>query len=167
MSSSTNRFDRLTNLTWSEPPAKKKKKKTERENTLTNWTFDLDQKVKIFKMDLSHSIFQVHSDFGTCFFIRNSEIVQTSNFQKVDFCANVDQMSKFLRWTYLTQFFMYIPILESVLSFETRKLYEWLDSKVVDFCVGVDLKSRFSSQTCFAQFFVTWKSSIWPTSLKY
>ena len=65
----------LTNLEiWpgSEPPKKKK----ERENTLTKWTFDLNQKVKIFKMDLSHSIFRVHSDFGTRFFIRSSKIVQ-------------------------------------------------------------------------------------------
>ena len=44
--------------------------------------FDLDQKVKIFDTDLSHSIFRVHSDFGTRFFIRKSEIVQMSNFQK-------------------------------------------------------------------------------------
>ena len=73
----------------------KKKKKEKKENALTKWTFDPHQKVKIFKMDLSHSIFRVHSDFGTRFFIRNSEIVQTSNFQKIDFCANVDQMSKF------------------------------------------------------------------------
>ena len=80
---------------------------------------NIDQKIKIFKTDLSHSIFRAHSDFGTRFFIRSSEIVQTSNFQKIDFCANVDQMSKFLRWTYLAQFFEYIPILESVPSFET------------------------------------------------
>ena len=43
---------------------------------------DFDQKVKIFKPDLSHSVFQIHSDFGICFFIRNSEIAQTSDFQK-------------------------------------------------------------------------------------
>ena len=43
---------------------------------------DFDQKVKIFKADLSHSVFQIHSDFGICFFIRNSEIAQTSDFQK-------------------------------------------------------------------------------------
>ena len=60
----------------------RKKKKTERENTSTKWTFNLNQKVKIFKTGLSHSIFQVHFDFGTRFFIQNSEIVQTSNFQK-------------------------------------------------------------------------------------
>ena len=59
-----------------------KKKKFLRENTLTKWTFDHDQKIKIFKTDLSHSIFRVHSDFGTHFFIRGSKIVQTSNFQK-------------------------------------------------------------------------------------
>ena len=43
---------------------------------------NVDQKVKIFKTDLSHSIFRVHSDFGTRFFIQSSEIVRTSNFQK-------------------------------------------------------------------------------------
>ena len=64
---------------------KKKKRKKERENALTWWTFDLDQKVKIFKPDLSHSIFRVHSEFGTHFFIRNSEIVQMSSFQKLTF----------------------------------------------------------------------------------
>ena len=64
--------DRPRNLTRSEPPQKKKKK--ERENALTKQTFDLDQKVKIFKTDLSHSIFRVHFDFGTYFFIRSSEI---------------------------------------------------------------------------------------------
>ena len=81
----TNRFDRPGNRTRSEPPAKKKKKKRERENALTWWTFDLDQKVKIFKTDLSHSIFRVHFEFGTHFFIRNSEIVQMSSFQKLTF----------------------------------------------------------------------------------
>ena len=40
------------------------------------------QKFKNFKMDLSHSIFRVHSDFGTHFFIRGSKIVQKSSFQK-------------------------------------------------------------------------------------
>ena len=93
---------------------------------MTKQTFDHDQKVKNFKTDLSHSIFRVHSDFGTHFFIQGSKIVQTSNFEKVDFCANVDQTSKFLRWTYLAQFFVYIPSLESVPSFETRKLHKWL-----------------------------------------
>ena len=68
--------DRPGNLTRSEPPQKKKKKwERERKNALTKWTLDLDQKVKIFKTDLSHSIFRVHSDFGTRFFIRSSEIV--------------------------------------------------------------------------------------------
>ena len=67
---------------WPGPNRLKKKKKKKRENALTKRTFDLDQKVKIFKTDLSHSIFRVHSDFGTRFFIRSSEIVQTSNFQK-------------------------------------------------------------------------------------
>ena len=96
--------------------------------------------------------------------LRNCANVQ---FPKVDFCTNIDQMSKILRWTYLSQFFAYIPILESVSSFKTWKLHKWLNSKVVDFWVEVDLKSRFSSQTCLAQFFVTWKPPIWPTSLKY
>ena len=68
--------NRPGNLTRSEPPQKKKKKKRvkEKKNALTKWTLDLDQKVKIFKTDLSHSIFRVHSDFGSRFFIRSSEI---------------------------------------------------------------------------------------------
>ena len=80
---------RLTDLTDLEtgpgPNRLPKKKKKERENALTWWTFDLDQKVKIFKTDLSHSIFRVHSDFGTHFFIQSSEIVQMSSFQKLTF----------------------------------------------------------------------------------
>ena len=63
--------------------------------------------------------------------LRNCANVQfpTKKKKKVDFCANVDQMSKSLRWTYLAQFFEYIPILESVPSFETWKLQKWLNSK--------------------------------------
>ena len=53
----------LTDLTDLEtgpgPNRLPKKKKKERENALTWWTFDLDQKVKIFKTDLSHSIFYI------------------------------------------------------------------------------------------------------------
>ena len=104
MSSSSTRFDpdRPGNLTRSEPPQKKKKKKKVREkNALTKWTFDLDQKVKIFKIDLSHSIFRVHSDFGTRFFIRNSEIAQMSSFQKLTFAQILTKKSKFSRRTYL------------------------------------------------------------------
>ena len=77
MSSSTNRFDQLVNLTRFESLAKKK---CEKENALTNWTFDFDQKVNIFKKGLSYSIFCVHSDFGIRFFIRDSKIVQTVQF---------------------------------------------------------------------------------------
>ena len=55
--------------------------------------------------------------------------------------------------TYLVQFFAYIPILGPVLSFGTRKLHKWLNSKIVDFCVEIDQKSKFLSQTCVAQFF--------------
>jgi len=87
-------------------------------------TFNFDQNVKIFKMDLSHSVFLVHSNFGIRLFIRNSEIAQTSNFHKVDFYINLDQKSNFLRRTCLAQFFVYIPILESVSSFETQKLHK-------------------------------------------
>ena len=73
--------------------------------TLTKWTFDFDQKVKIFKRGLSHSVFCVHSNFGIRFIIWNSEIAQTSNFQKVDFFINLDRKSKFSRMTCLAQFF--------------------------------------------------------------
>ena len=103
-SSTTNRFDRPGNRARSEPAAKKLKKKKEKkkkENALTKWTLDLDQKVKIFKMDLSHSIFRVHSDFGTRFFIRSSEIVQMSSFQKLTFAQMLTKKSKFSRSTCL------------------------------------------------------------------
>ena len=81
----TTRFDpdRPENLTRSEPPKiilkkqKQNNKKKWEKNALTKWTFDFDQKVKIFKKGLSHSIFRVHSNFGIRFFVQDSEIVQT------------------------------------------------------------------------------------------
>ena len=66
-------------LTRSESPKKKKKK----EKGLTKLNFEFDQKVKISKMGLSHSVFQVQSNFGIRFFIRDSEIVQTAQFLKI------------------------------------------------------------------------------------
>ena len=54
-------------------PKKKKKKKA-----LTKVNIWL--KVKIFKTDLSHSIFRVHFDFGICFFIQDLGIVQMVQF---------------------------------------------------------------------------------------
>ena len=67
--------------------------------------FDLDQKVKIFKIGPSHSVFWVHSDFGIHYFIQDSEIVQMAQFLKVDFCINLDQKSTFSKRTCLAQFF--------------------------------------------------------------
>ena len=100
---------------------KKKKKKREREKAWTKQTFDLDQKLKIFKTDLSHSIFRVHSDFGTRFFIRSSEIVQTSNFQKkLTFVQMLTKKSKFSKRTCPTQFFEYILISGPVSSFKVK-----------------------------------------------
>ena len=93
---------------------------------MTKWTFDHDQKVKNFKTDLSHSIFRVHSNFGTHSFIRGLKIVQTSNFQKNWLLCKCWPNVKFLRWTCLAQFFVYILILGSVSSFEIRKLHKWL-----------------------------------------
>ena len=58
------------------------KKKVREKNALTKWTFDFDQKVKIFKRGLSHSIFRVHSNFGICFFAQDSKIVQTIQIPK-------------------------------------------------------------------------------------
>ena len=68
----------------------------------------------------------LHSKLGNCANIQ---------FPKVGFCINLDQKSKFLRMTYFAQFFSYISILESVPSFETRKLHKWLNFKIVDFCI--------------------------------
>ena len=59
----------------SKPPVQKKKKKA-----LTMLNFDFDQKVKIFKIGLSHSVFRIHSNFEIRFFIRSSEIAQTLDF---------------------------------------------------------------------------------------
>ena len=47
-----------------------------------SWIFNFDQKVKILKTNLSHSIFWVNSDFGIRFFIWNLEIVQTGPISK-------------------------------------------------------------------------------------
>ena len=58
----------------SKPPTQKKKKK----KALTKVNIWL--KVKIFKTDLSHSIFRVHFDFGICFFIQDLGIVQMVQF---------------------------------------------------------------------------------------
>ena len=62
-------------LTQSEPLEKKKK-------ALSKLAFDFDQKVKIFKRGLSHSVFRIHFDFGICFSVRDSGIVQTIKFPK-------------------------------------------------------------------------------------
>ena len=137
--SSTNRFDRSGNLTRSEPTAKKKRKYFDQVD-LWPWLESQNFQNRPVPLNFS-STFRFWDPFLLSK-LRNCANVQ---FPKVDFCANVDQMSKFLRWTSLTQIFAYIPILESVLSFKTWKLHKWLNSKVVDFCVGVDLKSRFSS----------------------
>ena len=50
---------------------------------MTKLNFEFDRKVKISKMGLSHSVFQVHSNFGIRFFIQDSEIVQTAQFLKI------------------------------------------------------------------------------------
>ena len=78
----------------------KRKKKEEKALTMV----DFDQKVKIFKTDLSHSVFRVHFNFGIRFFIWNLEIAQTSDFQKVDLCINLDRKSEISR-TCLALFF--------------------------------------------------------------
>ena len=74
--------DQPENLTRSKPLEIIFKKKVREKNVLTKWTFDFDQKVKIFKRGLSHFIFRVHSNFGICFFAQDSEIVQTVQIPK-------------------------------------------------------------------------------------
>ena len=54
-----------------------------KEKALTKWTFDFDQKVKIFKRGLSHSVFRIHSDFGIRFFVRELEIEKIVQFPKI------------------------------------------------------------------------------------
>ena len=68
-------------LTRSEPPTQKKEKK-KKKRLWPSLNFDLGQKVKIFKMGLSQLVFQVHSNFGIRFFIRDLESVQMAQFLK-------------------------------------------------------------------------------------
>ena len=49
---------------------------------MTKRTFDFDEKVKIFKRGLSHSVFRIHSNFGIRFFVQDLEIVQTLQIPK-------------------------------------------------------------------------------------
>ena len=100
---------RPKSVTRSESPEKKNGVK---KKALTKQTFDFDQKVKIFKKGLTHSVFHVHSNFGICFIIRNLEIVQTiqflknwllhkswsksQNFQEVPVLPNFSRRSQFL-----------------------------------------------------------------------
>ena len=67
----------LTRSSWPSPNRWKKKKKA-----LSKLAFDFDQKVKIFKRGLSHSVFHIHFNFGICFSVRDSGIVQTIKFPK-------------------------------------------------------------------------------------
>ena len=65
-------------LTRSKPPKKKKKKKERKGfDQVKLWILTKSQN---FQTDLSHSVFQVHFDFGICFFVQDSEIVQTVQF---------------------------------------------------------------------------------------
>ena len=73
------RFDPFI-LTRFESPKIKKFKKKKKEKGLTKLNFEFDQKVKIFKRGLSHSVSCVHFDFGIRFFVRDLEIVQTVQF---------------------------------------------------------------------------------------
>ena len=70
-------LSRQLGLTRTDPKIWLGSNRLKKKNALTKWTFDFDQKVKIFKKGLSHSIFRVHSNFGIHFFVQDSEIVQT------------------------------------------------------------------------------------------
>ena len=89
----------------------------------------LTKKLKFSKRTCPTQFFEYIPILGPVSSFESQKLCKRPISKKVDFCANVDQMSKFLRWTYLAQFFEYILILESVLSFETRKLQKWLNSK--------------------------------------
>ena len=56
--------------------------------------------------------------------------------------------------TCLAQFFVYIPILGSISSFENLKLLKYCDSTTVGFNVNFDQESRFPSKACPTWFFM-------------
>ena len=80
------------------------------------------------------------------------KLCKLSNFQKVDFCTNPNQKSKFSR-TCLAQFFAKIPILGSISSFENLKFLKQCDFIAIGFDVNFDKESRCPSKACPIQIF--------------
>ena len=106
-------------LTRSESPEKKERKK---EKGLTKLNFEFDQKVKISKMGLSHSVFRVHSNFGIRFFIWDLEIVQTAQFLKIWLLHESWPKVKIFKTDLSHSVFWVHFDLGSVSTFKTRKL---------------------------------------------
>ena len=152
-------------LTWTESPPKKKKKK----KPLT--MVDFDQKVEIFKTNLSHLVFRVHYNFGIRFFIQNSEIAQTSNFQKSWFFHKFWQKVKIFKkdlscpiFCVDSNFGVYFFIWESKISQIVWFYIYWLWCELWACPIQIFAKILILKSTYL---FWTWKPPIWPTSLKY
>ena len=150
-------YDIMDDVSWPDltdleiwPGSELPKKKRERENTLTKWTFDLDQKVKITRPT---QFFEYIPILGPVSSFETKKCCKLSKFQKVDFFTNFDQESKFSRKTYLAQFFAKIPILGSISSFENLKFLKYCDSKAFGFNVNFDQESRCSSKACPIEIF--------------
>ena len=150
-------------LNWIASKKKKKKK------PLT--MVDFDQKVKIFKTNLSHLVFRVHYNFGIRFFIQNSEIAQTSNFQKSWFFHKFWQKVKIFKkdlscpiFCVDSNFGVYFFIWESKISQIVWFYIYWLWCELWACPIQIFAKILILKSTYL---FWTWKPPIWPTSLKY
>ena len=153
----------LTHSSWLEPNRLQKKK------PLT--MVDFDQKVKIFKTNLSHLVFRVHYNFGIRFFIQNSEIAQTSNFQKSWFFHKFWQKVKIFKkdlscpiFCVDSNFGVYFFIWESKISQIVWFYIYWLWCELWACPIQIFAKILILKSTYL---FWTWKPPIWPTSLKY
>ena len=68
--------------------------------------------------------------------MRLENCTNSSNSKTVDFDVEINLKSKFSSHTCLSQFFVYIPNLGFVSSFENPKLLKWCDSTTVGFEVN-------------------------------
>ena len=104
-------------LSWPGPNRLQKKEKD-----LTKLNFDFNQNVKIFKRGLSHSVFRVHSNFGICFFVWDSKIVQTVQVLESWLLHKSWPKVKIFKKDLFCPIFHVDSILGSISSFENPKL---------------------------------------------
>ena len=84
-------LDRLENLTQSELPAPNKKKKKERKKKFwLSWTLTLTKKSKLSKGACPTQFFTYIPILGSVSLFDSQNLSKLSNFQKVDFCTNID-----------------------------------------------------------------------------